>query len=394
MLPLKGIKIVDMTRTLAGPFATMMLGDLGAEVIKIERPGSGDEARQFTPPSWGEESCYYLSSNRNKRSVTVDIKSEKGQEIIKKLVADSDVFVENFKTDSLEKIGLGYEDLKLINEKLIYCSISGFGRTGPDRHKPGYDILIQGYSGLMSVTGEKDRGHVKVGTSIADLTAGMMAVYGILSAVLERSQSGEGQLIDVSLLDGQIMFLNHLATGYFATGKPAGKMGAAHPTLVPYQAFSAEDIDIILAIANDEQWKRCCDVLEWTDLKTDEKFYTNQKRVENRQELIPIIEERFKSLSSRTIIEKLDFVSVPCGPVHTLDQILKHPQVKARDMMIEMEHPVIEGLRVPGFPVKFSKSPLKVRRHPPMLGEHTDEILEHLGYSEQDVDEMRTNRNI
>lgn len=394
MLPLKGIKIVDMTRTLAGPFATMMLGDLGAEVIKIERPGSGDEARQFTPPSWEDESCYYLSSNRNKRSITVNLKSEKGQEIIKKLVKDSDVFVENFKTDSLERIGLGYEDLKIINEKLIYCSISGFGRTGPDRHKPGYDILIQGYSGLMSVTGEKDREHVKVGTSIADLTGGMMAVYGILSAVIERSQSGEGQLIDVSLLDGQIMFLNHLATGYFATGKPAGKMGASHPTLVPYQAFSAKDIDIILAIANDGQWKRCCDALGWEDLKTNKKFYTNQKRVENRQELIPIISERLKSLSSKIIIEKLDAVSVPCGPVHTLDQILNHPQIKARNMMIEMEHPFINGLKVPGFPVKFSKSPLEVRRHPPLLGEHTDEILKQMGYLQHEVEEIRNSNDI
>ncbi|MGJ9385197.1 CaiB/BaiF CoA transferase family protein [Salipaludibacillus sp. CF4.18] len=394
MLALEGIKIVDLTRTLAGPFCTMLLGDMGAEVIKVERPSKGDEAREFTPPEWEGESCYFLSSNRNKRSITVNLKTKKGQEIVKKLVKSSDVLVENFKTGDLEKMGLGYEDLKKVNNKLIYCSISGFGRTGPEKNKAGYDLLIQGYSGLMSVTGTKNGERVKVGTSIADLSGGMFAVYGIMSALMARYKTGEGQLVDASLLDGQIMLLNHLATGYFATGKPASTMGSAHPTLVPYQAFQTKDIDIILAVGNDNLWEKCCSILKWDDLKGDLRFKTNKGRVANRTELVPIIEDRLGKIEGDQIIKKLDEVGVPCGPIHTLDQILTHPQVESREMMMELDHPFIDNLKVPGFPVKLSSTPAVVSRHPPLLGEHNEEVLKELGYTETEIDTMKKSNEV
>ncbi|MGE7759002.1 CaiB/BaiF CoA transferase family protein [Peribacillus sp. NPDC097895] len=391
---LEGIKILDLSRTLAGPFCTMLLGDMGADVIKVERPGKGDESRRFTPPTWNGESCYYLTSNRNKRSITVDLKSPEGREIIYKLVQDADILVENYRTGTLDKLGFGYETLNELNPRLVYCSISGFGRTGPEKNRAGYDLILQGFGGLMSITGDADRAPAKAGMSIVDLTTGMFAVYGILSALFATQKTGKGQFVDVSLLDGQIALLNHMATGFMATGKPAGRMGSAHPSIVPYQSFATKDMDIILAVANDGLWEKCCRALDWKDLLDDSRFTKNDNRVAHRTELVAIISERLITLESTEVFEKLDGVGVPCGPIHTIDQILNHPQVEAREMMIDIEHPNVKDLKVPGFPVKLSETPSNVRRHPPLLGEHTDEVLGELGYSLTQIDELKRGKVI
>lgn len=393
MQPLEGIKVLDMSRTLAGPYCTMLLGDQGAEVIKIEQPGKGDESRRFTPPTWNGESCYYLSSNRNKRSVTVNLKSEKGKEIIYKLAKEADVLVENYRTGTMDKLGFGYEKMKEMNPKLVYCSISGFGRTGPEKNRAGYDLLLQGFGGLMSVTGEPDRGPSKAGMSIVDLSTGLFAVYGILTALFAAQKTGKGQFVDVSLLDGQISLLNYLATGYLATGKPAGRMGAAHPSIVPYQAFRAKDMDIILAVANDGLWVKCCEAFGWNDLLEDSRFQKNIDRVAHRNEIVSIISERLITMESKAIFEKMDKAGVPCGPIHTIDQIVNHPQVAAREMMIEIEHPIVKNLKVPGFPIKLSETPAKVRYHPPLLGEHTEEVLQELGYTSDEIQRFK-NENV
>lgn len=394
MQPLDGVKVLDLSRTLAGPFCTMMLGDMGADVIKVEQPRSGDESRRFTPPSWNDESCYYLSSNRNKRSITVDLKSTEGKAIIMKLVQDADILVENFRTGTMEKLGLGYEELKEMNPRLIFCSISGFGRTGPEKNRAGYDLLLQGFGGLMSITGEEGGPPVKAGMSIVDLTTGMFAVYGIMNGLFAAHKTGKGQFIDVSLLDGQITLLNHMATGYMATGKPAGKMGSAHPSLVPYQAFRAKDMDIILAVANDGLWKKCCTALEWPDLLDDVRFEKNVDRVAHRVELVKRISDKLIFWESKDLFKILDSHGVPCGPIHTIDQILNHPHTKAREMMIPIQHPTIENLQVPGFPVKMGDTPQSVRYYPPLLGEHTEDVLSELGYSTEDIQRLKNKQII
>ncbi|RFU65124.1 CaiB/BaiF CoA transferase family protein [Peribacillus glennii] len=389
MQALDGIKVLDLSRTLAGPFCTMLLGDMGADIIKVERPGKGDETRDFTPPRWNGESAYYLASNRNKRSITIDIKSDEGRKIIYKLAEESDVFIENFRTGTMEKLGLGYEQLKEINPRIIYCSISGFGRTGPEKNRAGYDLLLQGYGGLMSVTGEQGGAPVKAGMSLVDLTTGTFAAYGILTAMIARGKTGKGQFIDASLLDGQVALLNFLATSYFATDKPAGRMGSAHPTIVPYQAFSARDMDIILAVTNNGLWEKCCRAMEWDDLLFDPRFKTNEDRVSHRQELVAIISERISALESKSIFERLDAVGVPCGPIHTVDQVVNHPHVIARDMILEVDHPIVENLKMAGFPIKLSDTPAKLKRHPPLLGEHTDEILKELGLLPDEIKDLK-----
>ncbi|MCM3653431.1 CaiB/BaiF CoA transferase family protein [Metabacillus litoralis] len=394
MQPLEGIKILDLSRTLAGPFCTMLLGDVGADVIKVEQPETGDESRKFTPPAWDGESCYYLTANRNKKSITVDLKSEEGKEIIYKLVKEADVLVENFRTGTLDKMGYGYDELKKINPGLIYCSISGFGRTGPEKHRAGYDLLLQGFGGLMSITGDPNRPPVKAGMSIVDLTTGMFAAYGIQSALFSRFKTGKGQFLDVSLLDGQVMLLNHMATGYLATGKPAGRMGSGHPTLVPYQAFQTKDSDIVLAVGNDRLWGKFCMAMDWMDLLEDDRFKTNQNRVANRGELIPILMSRFILMESKDVFEKTERAGVPCGPIHTIDQVLNHPQIKAREMIIDVEHPHIKNLKMPGFPVKFSDTPGQVRQYPPLLGEHTDEVLSQLGYTEKEIEKLKADKAV
>jgi crotonobetainyl-CoA:carnitine CoA-transferase CaiB-like acyl-CoA transferase len=365
-----------------------MLGDMGAEIIIVEQPSSGDETRRFTPPTWEGESCYYLSSNRNKRSITLDIKTTEGKEIIYKIVKEADVFVENFRTGAMEKLGLGYEQLKEINPSLIYCSISGFGRTGPEKNRAGYDLLVQGFSGLMSVTGDPDRFPVKVGTSIVDLSTGMYSAFSIVTALLARGKTGKGQFIDTSLLDCQISLLNYLGTNFFATGISPERFGSGHPTVVPYQVFQAKDMDIILAVGNNRLWEKCCKGFGWNDLLEDSRFKINDDRVAHRSLLVEIINECL-SMESKEIFEMMERAGVPCGPIHTVEQVLTHPQVLARDMILEINHPIVKDLKVPGFPVKYSETSAQLRRHPPLLGEHTDEILKEYRYSDAEIETLR-----
>lgn len=389
-LPLEGFKVLDLSRTLAGPYATMMLADMGADVIKVEEPKFGDESRRFMPPKWNDESCYYLAANRNKRGITVNLKAPEGIEIIKELVKDADVLVENFRTGTMEKLGLGYDVLKDINPRLIFCSISGFGRTGPEKDRAGYDVLLQAFGGLMSITGEEDQ-PAKAGMSIADITAGMFAAFGIVSALHGAKKTGRGQYLDISLLDSQVALLNHMAIGYMAEGTYPKRMGTAHGSLVPYRGFKTGDNDVVIAVANDGLWNKMCSALEWTDLENEEKYKVNFNRVKYRDELEAIIQQRFLQMTSEEITEKLDCAGVPCGPIQTIDQVLNHPQVIARNMMMDIEHPNIPNLKVPAFPVKFSETPAQVRYAPPLLGEHTEEVLNSLGYSDEEKAKLREN---
>ena len=389
MQALAGVKVLDLSRTLAGPFSTMMLGDMGADIIKVEQPGTGDETRRFTPPTLNGESCYYLTSNRNKRSITVDLKTSEGKEIIYKLAEEADIVVENFRTGTADELGYGYEQLKEINPRLIYCSISGFGRTGSEKNRAGYDLLLQGFSGVMSITGEAEGSPLKVGTSIVDLTTGMYAAFAIVTALMARERTGKGQYLDVSLLDGQIALLNYHATNFFATGESAKRYGSGHPTIVPYQAFQAKDMDIILAVANDRLWVKCCEAFGWNDLLEDARFKTNEERVVYRTELVDIMNDRLSAMESKEIFDLMNIAGVPCGPIHTVEQLLTHPIVEEREMILEIDHPTINNLKVPAFPVKFSETPATLRRHPPLLGEHTNEILLEIGYSEEQIQLMK-----
>ncbi|WP_077210414.1 CaiB/BaiF CoA transferase family protein [Bacillus dakarensis] len=387
-LPLEGVKVLELARTLAGPISGQMLGDLGAEVIKVEQPEIGDESRHFKPPVWEGESCYFLSSNRNKKSITLNLKTEQGKQIIYEIVKESDILIENFRTGATEKLGLDYETLKKINSRLIYLSVSGFGRTGPEKYRSGYDLLLQGYSGLMSTTGEPGVPY-KVGPSIADMSTGILGALGVLAALLAREKTGEGQFVDCSLLDSQIMVLNYLATGFYATGNSPKPMGQAHNSLVPYQIFKASDKNIILAVGNDRLWVKACKAMGWEDLLEIEEYRTNQLRVANREKLIPILSDRLSKISGDEICAKLDEVGVPCGPINSVGEAVTSPQALARNMMVDINHPTIKDLKTPAFPIKLSATPATVRCHPPILGEHTEEVLSLLGYRKEDIDAMR-----
>lgn len=397
MQPLQNIRILDITRALAGPYCTMMLGDLGADVIKIERPGVGDETRGWGPPFVGEpygnypgESAYFIAANRNKRSVTVNIQSNEGQEIIRKLAGISDALVENYRTGDLDKLGLGYNDLHSLNPKLIYCSVSGYGRTGPYADRPGYDAVIQGEGGMMSITGPVDGPPSRVGIPITDITSGMFAATAILAALRARDLTGEGQLLDISLFDSHLALLTNVASNYLVGGNPPRRLGNAHPNLVPYDSFRARDGWFILGVANEKQWGLLCDALDRADLKSDERFESNGKRVTNRAALVDELNKAFAQKNVDDWLADLVKAGLPCGRINSIPEVFAHPQTQARDMILETEHASAGTVKLPGFPYKFSATPAEIQKPPPMLGQHTEEVLTGLlDYSSEGVHELK-----
>ncbi|MCX7361403.1 MAG: CaiB/BaiF CoA-transferase family protein [Alphaproteobacteria bacterium] len=398
-LPLRSVRVLDLTRVLAGPWATQLLADLGAEVIKVERPGSGDDTRGWGPPFVdgdgrpGGVSAYFLCTNRGKRSVTVDMETPEGRTLVADLAAECDIMVENLKVGSLAKLGLDYASLARRNPRLIYCSITGFGQTGPHKDRTGYDLLVQAMGGLMSVTGEADGPPTKVGVATADLFTGLYASNAILAALMERQESGLGQHIDLALLDVQIATLVNQASGYLASGKVPGRHGNAHPNIVPYQSFSARDGHIVVAVGNDTQFVRFAEVMGRPDLATDPRFSVNSARVIHRAELLAIIEPLIAARTASDILGALDRVNIPAGPINRLDQVFADPQIAARGLVVEPEAGAT-GKRSPvvGNPIRFSRTPIDSAKPAPLLGADSDEVLRAvLGKSETEIESLRKN---
>jgi len=386
---LADLVVLDLTRILSGPFATMTLADLGADVIKIEQPGQGDDTRQWGPPFQGEEAAYFLSVNRNKRSLAVDLKSAEGLAAVRKLALTADVLVENFRPGTAARLGLGYEELSARNPGLVYASISGYGQTGPDAHRPGYDAIAQARSGIMSVTGEAAGPPVRVGVSSADLTAGMWATIGILAALHEKGRTGLGQWVDISLLDGSVSWLTYVSSGYFASGNIPQRYGSAHPTIVPYQAFETADGFAMVAVGNDGLWRRFAQAVGRADLATDPLFAGNPDRVAHRGALLPLIEGIMLTRTTEEWVAVLDAAGVPVGPIQTVDQALADPQILARGMVATVQHPTEGELNMVNCPIKLSRTPATVRTAPPLLGQHTDGILASLGLTGDRISSLR-----
>ena len=404
--PLNGIRVLDLSRVLAGPWCTQILADLGAEVIKIERPGVGDETRQWGPP-WlkdragkdSRESAYYLGCNRGKYSVTVDMAQTAGRQIILDLAACADILVENFKTGGLAEKGLGYADVSDLNPGLIYCSITGFGQTGPRADDPGYDYLIQGMGGLMSITGNADgdpgAGPQRVGVAVSDLTTGMYAAIAILAAVHHRAQTGHGQYVDMALLDTQVGWLANQAMNFLIGGKVPQRTGAQHPNLVPYQPFPTADGFVIIAVGNDGQFQRLCEVAGCPEFAADPRYRTNPDRIVNRKPLVEALEKITLSRSSADWMRALNEANVSCGPINTIAEVFAEPQVQHRGMKLELDHAL--GVKVPGVgnPMKFSATPVEYRKAPPLLGEDTESVLkEMLGKSDREISALRDKKVI
>lgn len=385
---LEGLKVLDLSRHLAGPFAAMTLADLGADVIKIEPPGRGDDTRGY-PPFWNGISCYYLSANRNKRSMTLNLQSEAGADILKKMAVDADILIHNFRSGTMERFGLGYETLREINPGLIYCAVSAVGSDGPDRDRAGVDLLMQAYGGLMSITGEQGRPPVRVGTSAVDLTTGANAVQGILAALYVREKTGKGQRVESSLLEGQVSWMTYHAVSYFATGEVPDRLGSYHASVAPYGAFPTSNGFLLVAVASEALWRRFCDAIDRPDLVDDSRFVTNALRCENRDNLAEVLNEILGSDTAEAWAAKMDAHGVPCSPVNSLDTVLNLPQVLHREMVVEVPRDDIPDLKVPGVAIKLSDTPGSVRTPPPNLGQHTDEILASLGYDVESIGRLR-----
>lgn len=382
------IKVVDLTRTLAGPFCTMLMGDMGAEVIKVEEPTGGDETRKWTPFVNGE-STQFLTFNRNKRSLSVNLKEREGLKIVQDLAADADVMIESFRAGTLDRLGLGYEAIKKTNPGVVYCSISGYGRTGPMADMPGYDLLIQAYSGLMSLTGDPEGSPLRIGFSLVDLFTGMMAYGTILTALRQRDQTGKGQWVESALLDGQVAALSYHATGFMGTGVEPKRMGSGHPSLVPYQSFSASDGQFIIGCANQGLWERMCRAIGQNAMLDDPRYTTNTDRVEHRAECVGELSALFAQKTTAHWVDLIVEAGVPCGPINTVADVVSNPQVLARNMIAEVDHPNIPNLKFPGSPLKLTDSPATIRRVPPMLGQHNEEILEEAGYSPEKIADLK-----
>ena len=410
MNSLSGIRILDLSRVLAGPWCTQTLADLGADVIKIERPGTGDDTRTWGPPFLKDadgadtEAAYYLGTNRNKRSVTCDIAQPAGQALVRELAAHCDVFVENFKVGDMARYGLDYASLKAINPRLVYCSVTGFGQNGPYAERAGYDYAIQGMGGLMSVTGERDDlggGPQKVGVAVADLMTGMYATVAILAALRHAEKTGEGQQVDMALLDTQVAMLANLGANYLVSGKAPGRAGNAHQNIVPYQVFEvAPAVDgskdhLILAVGNDSQYAKFCAVANIPELATNPLFATNRNRVQNRAKLVPILEAVMKTRSKADWLAALEAAKVPCGAINNLAEVFSDPQIKARGMVTEWHHPVKQDLKLVSSPIRLSTTPVRTDLPPPLLGQHTEEVLrELLNYSDAKLSELKGGKTI
>ncbi|WP_244825696.1 CaiB/BaiF CoA-transferase family protein [Caballeronia sp. TF1N1] len=403
---LSHIRVLDLTRVLAGPWCAQTLADLGAEVIKIERPETGDDTRHWGPPYLkkpdGEdtrEAAYYLAANRNKRSVTVDIASEEGQRIVRALAARSDVVLENYKVGQLKKYGLDYESLKEVKPDIVYCSVTGFGQTGPYAERAGYDFIIQGIGGFMSITGERDGqpggGPQKAGVAIADLMTGMYATVGVLAALSHRDRTGEGQYIDMALLDVQVAMLANMNTNYLASGKPPVRWGNAHPNIVPYQTFQTSDGWIIVAVGNDGQFRKFVEAGACAHLADDPRFAKNPSRVRNRDMLVPLLADMVATRGKHEWLAALEAAGVPCGPINDLGEVFDDPQVLARRMRIDLPHPEGGDVKLVASPIKMSATPPEARTHPPMLGEHTTSVLKDvLGYDDARITQLRKGKVI
>lgn len=379
---LEGLRVLDLTQIMAGPFCTMLLADLGAEVIKIENPRGGDDSRRMAPPYYNGESAAFIAVNRNKYGLALDIRASQGKELLWRLIATADVLVENFRPGTLERLGFGYEAIHERNPRLVYCSISGFGHTGPMSTQGGFDLVAQAMSGLISVTGTPEE-PAKVGVPISDLNAGLLASHAILAALIARGRTGEGQYLDTSLLEGALAYTIWESNEYWATGQPPHGLGTAHRLSAPYQTFATANGWVAIGAANQRNWERLCHALERPDLLTDTRFIDNAARMANRPALVEALTTTFKTRTTEEWMPRLEEAGVPCGPVLTLDQVYQHPQVRARGMDMEIEHPIAGRVHAIGFPVKYSATPGRIYRPAPVLGQHTFQLIEALGVSHE-----------
>lgn len=374
--PLAGITVLDFTRVLSGPYCTMMLADMGARVIKIEQPGKGDDTRAWGPPFQNGESTYFLSINRNKESVTINLKHKEGKEVIKELLESADVLVENFRPGTLDRIGFGYKELSNKYPRLVYCSVSGFGHSGPRHLQPGYDAIMQAEGGLMSITGPSDGPGYKLGVSITDITSGMFAAFGVAMALLSRHHTGRGQFVDIGMFDSAAALLSFQASIYFATGQAPERIGNCHPTIMPYETLETLDDDLVVAVGNDHLWKTFCSVINLQHLAEDDRFASNKDRVKSRNLLKPMIEKQLQMHPAHEWIIKLREHGVPCGSVRDLSQVLTDEQLIERAMVVALEHPIVGAMQTLGIPIKLTGTPGSIRTPPPTLGQHTNEVLQ------------------